>query len=281
MTIKELKQKTKELGLSYRRLSDISGVPISTIQKIFSGATPSPRYETLQALEQALFPFHHLSENEAHPGSADLTVAEPRPGLTVSPEQSIQKKQGEYTLEDYLALPDDRRVELIDGFFYDMATPTGYHQFLAGEIFHSLRSQTNAMQSHCRPFISPLDVQLDCDDRTVVQPDVIGTCDSSRFQDGRYFGAPPLVIEVLSPSTRRKDIYIKGAKYANAGVREYWIIDLKEKRVMVNVFEEDIAMRIYGISDVIPVHISDGKVQVDFGEIYADLIDYFPELKKS
>ena len=114
MKIEELKQKTKELGLSYRRLSDISGVPVSTIQKVFSGATPSPRYETLQALERTLFPFHNPSENDNHSGMADLTVAEPRAGLNISPEHSTQKKQGEYTLEDYLALPDDRRVELID-----------------------------------------------------------------------------------------------------------------------------------------------------------------------
>ena len=72
---------------------------------------------------------------------------------------------------------------------------------------------------------------------------------------------------------------IKGAKYAEAGVKEYWIIDLKEKRIMVSVFDEDIIHRIYGISDTIPVHISEGRFQVDFGEIYHDLVNYFPELK--
>ena len=52
---------------------------------------------------------------------------------------------------------------------------------------------------------SYLDVQLDKDDRTVVQPDVFGTCDPSGFMNGRYFGAPDLIIEVLSPGTRRVD----------------------------------------------------------------------------
>ncbi len=277
MRIERLKQRTKELGLSYKKLSELSNIPLSTIQKIMSGATASPRYETIRALEEALQSLTPMPDPEY--GSRDMIVSEPPAAYGEKKESSTDKKPGEYTLEDYLALPEERRVELIDGVFYDMAAPTGYHQFLVGEIHHTLLSQAKSLNTDCRPFISPLDVQLDCDDRTVVQPDVFGTCDSSRFKDGRYYGAPDLIIEVLSPSTRKKDIVVKGAKYANAGVKEYWIIDLKEKRIMVSVFDEDIIHRIYGISDTIPVHISDGRFQVDFGEIYHDLTSYFPELK--
>lgn len=280
MRIERLKQRTKELGMSYRKLSEISGVPLSTIQKVFSGKTASPRYETLRSLETALFNAGFIPEVGAeYPLDRDAIVSESAAAYAAKATEPTQKKPGEYTLADYLALPEERRVELIDGVFYDMAAPTGYHQFLVGEMYHALLSQAKQQRTDCRPFISPLDVQLDCDDKTIVQPDVFGTCDSSRFRDGRYYGAPDLIIEVLSPSSRKKDIVIKGAKYANAGVREYWIIDLKEKRIMVSVFEEDIIHRIYGISDVIPVYISEGKFQVDFGEIYSDLVNYFPELK--
>ena len=277
MRIERIKQQVKDLGLSYKKLSEISGVPLSTIQKVLSGITASPRYETIRALEEALFSLSPLPS--ADYGTRDAIVSEAATPYGAQSSTQVEKKPGEYTLEDYLALPEERRVELIDGVFYDMAAPTGYHQFLVGEIYHSLLSQAKRLKTDCRPFISPLDVQLDCDDRTVVQPDVFGTCDASRFKDGRYYGAPDLIFEVLSPSTRQKDILLKGAKYAEAGVKEYWIIDLKEKRIMVSVFEEDIIHRIYGISDTIPVHISDGRFQVDFGEIYHELISYFPELK--
>ena len=277
MRIEKIKQQAKDLGLSYKKLSEISGVPLSTIQKVLSGATASPRYETVRALEEALFRLSPLAKSKYD--SRDALVSEAVASYGAQKKSPGEKKPGEYTLEDYLALPEERRVELIDGVFYDMAAPTGYHQFLVGEIHHTLLSQAKSQQTDCRPFISPLDVQLDCDDKTVVQPDVFGTCDSSRFKDGRYYGAPDLIIEVLSPSSRKKDIVIKGAKYANAGVKEYWIIDLKEKRIMVSVFEEDIIYRIYGMTDTIPVHISDGRFMVDFNEIYLDLINYFPELK--
>ena len=277
MRIERLKQRAKDLGLSYKKLSELSKVPLSTIQKIMSGATASPRYETILALEEAVFSVSPLPEKSYD--TAGTIISEAAASYGTSQSDPIEKKPGEYTLEDYLALPEERRVELIDGVFYDMAPPTGYHQFLVGEIYHTLLSQAKSRQTDCRPFVSPLDVQLDCDDKTIVQPDVFGTCDSSRFKDGRYYGAPDLIIEVLSPSTRKKDIVIKGAKYAEAGVKEYWIIDLKEKRIMVSVFDEDIIHRIYGISDTIPVHISEGRFQVDFGEIYHDLVNYFPELK--
>ena len=277
MTIEEMKKRINELGYTYEHVSQLSGVPKSTIQKIFSGVTESPRYDTLRALEAAL-----LKKSSPYAGiTAEpmvLNVAMPYKDVPENDYGIPGKKQGEYTLEDYLALPEERRVELIDGVFYDMASPTGYHQFLTGEIHSALLMQAKAQHSPCRPFISPLDVQIDKDERTVVQPDVFGTCDPSGFQNGRYYGAPDLIIEVLSPSSRRKDIIIKGAKYANAGVKEYWIIDLKYKKVIVHVFAEEDVTRIYNIWDDIPVHISKGAFHVDMKDIYEDLVAYFPEL---
>ena len=88
MTIQEMKKKKQEKGYSYAQMSELSGVPLGTIQKIFSGETVSPRYDTLHALEQ-LF-------------------AEP---MVVREEVSYQvRSQGAYTIEDYRALPDDQRV---------------------------------------------------------------------------------------------------------------------------------------------------------------------------
>lgn len=54
MTIQEMKERKKELGYSNSTVAELSGVPLGTVQKIFSGATASPRYETLRALEAVL-----------------------------------------------------------------------------------------------------------------------------------------------------------------------------------------------------------------------------------
>ena len=54
MTVEEMKQRKKELGYSNEKLSELSGVPLGTVQKVLAGVTRSPRYETLIALERIL-----------------------------------------------------------------------------------------------------------------------------------------------------------------------------------------------------------------------------------
>ena len=129
------------------------------------------------------------------------------------------------TLEDYLALPAEQRVELIDGMFYDMAAPGYRHQSIAGEIYVQLKNFVRSRKGACLPFIAPADVQLDCDDKTIVQPDVFVVCDRKRLGETRLLGAPDMCIEVLSPSTRARDMRLKRDKYEAAGVREYWLVD--------------------------------------------------------
>ena len=100
-------------------------------------------------------------------------------------------------------------MELIDGVFYDMEAPSTYHQIIGMELGFLLKSFIKEKGGSCIPFASPVDVQLDCDDKTMVQPDIVVICDRSKFQSGRIYGAPDLIVEVLSPSTRKKDMYIK------------------------------------------------------------------------
>ena len=84
----------------------------------------------------------------------------------------------------------------------------------------------------------------------------------------RYEGAPDLVIEILSPSSRSKDQLLKLYKYSNAGVREYWIVDPKYKIVTVHRFEEEeYTPQKYDFEDKIPVGISDGKCVIDFARV--------------
>ncbi|MCD7766964.1 MAG: Uma2 family endonuclease [Lachnospiraceae bacterium] len=185
-------------------------------------------------------------------------------------EYAASKHQGEYTLEDYLALPDDQRVELIDGVFYDMASPNYIHQAFGDSLQAVFNDYIRNNHGSCRAF-TPVDVQLDCDDRTVVQPDVLIICDYSKLQKGQVYGAPDLVVEVLSPSTSKKDRTLKLTKYKKAGVREYWIIDPMHKRVFVYEFEKGDGYRIYSFEDSVPVGIYGGDCVVDFAQIYEEI----------
>jgi len=123
MTVQEMKTFKQEYGLSNQEISARSGLPVSTLQRIFSGETKSPRRETLQALEKALLSI--LSG----PSSGEGSVSMQETALAYK-----EKQPGEFTLDDYYALPDERRVELIDGVFYDMSAPSLRHQKILGQL---------------------------------------------------------------------------------------------------------------------------------------------------
>ena len=117
------------------------------------------------------------------------------------------------------------------------------------------------------PFMSPIDVRLDLDDRTMVQPDVIILCDKSKYTPRRIEGAPDFIAEVLSPSSKTRDLFIKLNKYRNAGVREYWVIDPIKKSVMTYVFENQDDYAYYTFRDHIPVSIYGDELVIDFSRI--------------
>ena len=177
------------------------------------------------------------------------------------------RKNGEYTIDDYRALPDEQRVELIDGYFYDMASPTFGHQSIGGEIHRQIANYIMELGGNCRPFIAPVDVQLDCDERTMVQPDVGIVCDTSKIKRFGIYGAPDFVVEVVSSSTKKKDYALKLSKYMEAGVREYWILDFAQEKVLVYFFESDVYPVIYGFDKPVPVNIYNGELKIDFTNI--------------
>lgn len=178
-----------------------------------------------------------------------------------------EKVQGEYTLEDYNHIPDEKRAELIDGVIYNMSAPAQIHQLISGRIFKAFSDYIERKKGMCIPVYAPLDVQLDCDDKTMVQPDVLIVCDRKKFQGRVVFGAPDLIVEILSESTRKKDMTVKLSKYAQAGVREYWIIDPDRRKVIVYDFENDMDVSVYGFEHKVPAGIFGGECVVDFKEI--------------
>ncbi len=179
-----------------------------------------------------------------------------------------------YTLEDYYALPDERRVELIDGVFYDMAAPSALHQLILGQMLNQFSACAEQHDLSCEVLISPFDVRLDQDDYTMVQPDLLVICRELDYLHlKRLEGAPDLTVEILSPSTRSKDLFLKLYKYKNAGVREYWVVDPETQSVTVHHLEdeENYAPKKYTFEDRVPVEISGGKCSVDFAKIRGKL----------
>ncbi len=248
MTIKEMQERKKELGYSYVQIAELSGVPVGTVQKVLGGITTSPRYDTLMALEEVL--------------------GDKKPSMVCDTAYDyLAKRQGEYTVEDYYKIPDEQRVELIDGWIYDMAAPTSVHQILAGALHARLLNYVIDKEGTCLPIISPIDVQLHCDNKTMVQPDVIVVCDRDKVIMRCCYGAPDLVIEIISPSSKKRDMMIKANKYLEAGVREYWIVDPDKLKVIVYDFMKD-DYSIYGFDSTIPVAIWNGDCKIDFREVY-------------
>ena len=268
-SIQSLRDKKKELRLTNQEIADLSGIPLGTVQKFFSGATRSPGIRTISAIDSVLFP-QELKE-DAYKNETLLAdrVSERRSAYGI---EEVSVPEGGYTYADYVALPDDRRVELIDGRFYDLAAPNSRHQIIIGQLYLQVQA---CMQNHpeCMVLLSPLDVMLDNDDRTVVQPDLLVVCDRSKMRKGRVFGAPDLVIEVISPESRRMDYGKKAAKYIDAGVREYWIIDFENRHVMVYQIDQNLQIRLLNTEEDIPVGISDGKCIIHMGIVQKFLDD--------
>jgi Uma2 family endonuclease len=182
------------------------------------------------------------------------------------------KMQGEYTIEDYAKLPEDKRFELIDGVLFEMEAPTTDHQKIAGYLHYELMKCVEEHGMPCYPYIAPVDVQLDKDIWTMVQPDVLICCDHELDTGKRIFGAPDFAAEILSPSSRGRDMFLKFNKYKKAGVREYWMIDPKKQQVLVYLFYKENDVSAYNFEDHIPVSISDGLCEVCFSKLIPRLV---------
>jgi Uma2 family endonuclease len=129
---------------------------------------------------------------------------------------------GPYRADDYLELPEGERVELLRGRFIVSPCPTPLHQLIAMELAYRL--QRIADMSGDIVLMAPMDVVLS--DHTILQPDVlmIRAANRKRLRD-RVYGPVDLAIEVLSPSTSRRDRIEKLALYAQHSVAEFWIVD--------------------------------------------------------
>lgn len=151
-----------------------------------------------------------------------------------------------YSYADYLTWKFQERLEIIKGKIFKMSpAPSTFHQRISSNLIGILWSE---FKNHpCRLFSAPFDVRLldkkkstlDKDVFTVVQPDLCVICDEDKLDTRGAFGAPDLVIEILSPGNSNKEMKYKFDLYEEAGVLEYWIVNPENKTLFVYVLQED------------------------------------------
>lgn len=142
---------------------------------------------------------------------------------------------GTFTYKDYATWPDGERWELIGGVAWSMSpAPSLGHQRIVARMHGALSEWLTGKP--CEALLAPVDVvfpragEADGAAMDVVQPDILVVCDPTKLLSGQYVrGAPDLVVEILSPSTSKKDLHEKFELYEREGVREYWVVEPRAK----------------------------------------------------
>ena len=205
------------------------------------------------------------------------------------------EKGKEYTVEDYDALPEGARVELINGVFYEMypdpgadpteryvvypefdeydellrgmAAPSSRHQRILSVLCHKIWSYIEKNKGNCEVFPAPFDVWLKKESKNKVEPDISVICDPDKITEKGCEGAPDWIIEIVSPGNPVNDYIRKLNLYLESGVREYWIVDPIKDQITVYDFEEiEISPTYYTFNDTIKAGIYD-DLFIDFKEI--------------
>ena len=150
---------------------------------------------------------------------------------------------GIYTYADYLMWKIKDRLELLKGKIFQMGAPSLTHQTVSMNFSHLLSNYF--YKTPCKLFAAPFDVRLakkgekDNEVYTVVQPDLCVVCDADKLDERGCWGAPDLIIEILSPGNSKKEMLNKYELYEEAGVREYWVVRPDYKEITQFVLENN------------------------------------------
>ena len=161
-------------------------------------------------------------------------------------ELSLDLKK-RYTYADYLTWLDDQTRELIDGFIKKMSpAPRLGHARVNRRILWNLETFIRRSKGKCEVFTAPFDVRFPkngetADDKidTVVQPDICVICDLSKLDERGCCGAPDMIVEILSPSSSKRDLNEKFTLYEASGVKEYWVVHPEGKAINVFLLQQN------------------------------------------
>ena len=189
---------------------------------------------------------------------------------------ALPAEKERYTFADVLTWDEDERIEIINGEAVMMAPPSRIHQKISVELSRQLANYLEGKK--CEVYHAPFAVRLfeqdgDTPDEvdTMVEPDIAVVCDKNKLDKHGCKGAPDMVVEILSPSTRRHDRLVKLGLYQRAGVREYWIVNPEDKTVQVLLLEDGklLPHEDYGRDDVAKVNALDGCF-IELGKVFTE-----------
>ncbi len=199
-------------------------------------------------------------------------------------ENKVNEPAGDYgmtyTYADYLKFDFEYMVELIRGKIFRMSpAPKIVHQNISMNLSRIL--SFFFLNRNCKIFSAPIDVVLPIFNEkkdtstTVVQPDLCVICNLTKIEEACINGAPDLIIEILSPHTRKKDLQFKYDIYEETGVKEYWIVMPEEKLVEVFVLKKNKYHRVYTYTE------TDTMQSVIFPDLIVDLKEVFEDYLKN
>lgn len=210
------------------------------------------------------------------------SLSEVLASLSGPQEGSVKESKAEYqtdsiaqqkklTYQDYLELPEETgyRYEVLDGVLVKDPSPTVLHQRASRRLQRILEDYFADTDPAGEVFDAPLDVTLG--NNTVVQPDIFYVAGGQKelVQRARIDGSPTLVVEILSPSTSRKDRLSKLRVYQQAGVLHYWLVNPEEKTIECLALKEGLyAIVASGMDEAVVEPPSFPGLAIDLGTLW-------------
>lgn len=295
MELSDLKRRKNNLKLTVGQLSLLARLPVGTVSKIMTGETQNPTFLTVDILDKTLareeslarinafrdammkylkehpdeefiyedFEKKYREEHRLNRKAIPYATPDNDPywisgNLALEEPVEKEKEDGYTTYDEFRKLDGESHYELINGQLIINEAASPIHQRLAHKLGYAIESYITANNGPCELY-PETGVHFSEDEDTYLIPDLSVVCDPDKVTD-EYIIAPDWVIEVTSPSTRKRDYGEKQSIYMKAGVREYWIIDLEKSKVITWICEDEINM--YGFGDEIPVRIYDGNLKI-------------------
>ncbi|WP_051207576.1 Uma2 family endonuclease [Butyrivibrio sp. AE3006] len=172
------------------------------------------------------------------------------------------------TVIDYYALPDEIRVELIDGEFFEVPRRGALHQDIASYLHVVIGRYIFEQRLDVKLYEASVSVMVACDDYNMVEPDLMIVSDKSMVGGVEIYGAPDYIIEIVSDVTRERDLKSKVKLYHDSGVKEYWAIDPLAGNLYKYLFIEGTDKpEVLNFEGSVPVSIFDGRLSVDLSGI--------------
>ncbi len=201
--------------LTAQELADILSLSVDTIWRY-------TRQKKIPAVE--------LGEKQYRYEKEAVLAALAGGNLSVKEEHPVYSKQGGYTYEDYLKIPNEPgcRFEILEGILVKELSPSMQHQRVSRELGRQLMAFFDSFEQGGELFFAPLDMTLTASN--VLQPDILFVSGAQKevMREERIDGPCELVVEIMSPTNRRKDRLQKMEIYRKAGIPHYWLADPEE-----------------------------------------------------